>query len=204
MNEIELTFNSRNDDMSNTMSAGSGSGISAEVAVVAIMGVLFGVFLLASWWEMRTALREVSREQVEAERAVVRRESEMAFARQIAQQQAAHRLNRLRAFEESRLAATNTSAQSAPAASGMESGMEHIGRILERLAQAAPDLGDLENAQPFEKPALSMVRGGNAEITEEAPSVAVEKKPRRRKPSASSTRAGNGFSSAAIPASAMR
>jgi uncharacterized membrane protein YccC len=182
--------------MSNAMSAGSNleSGISAEVAVVAIMGVLFGVFLLGSWWEMRTVLREVSREQVEAERAAVRAQSEAAFAKQIAQQQAAHRLNRLRAVETPRVVEAQPQPQPA-------SGMEHIGRILERLAQAAPDLGELEEARPFEKPALSMVRGGQAAQPE---GEAAPKKPRRSKKSTSTQRSGNGFTSAAVPAGAMR
>jgi len=132
---------------------------------VLVMGALFGLFLLCAWLELRRALRSVSREAQKRERALARFESEAAFVRELAREAASQRVAALRSQQAEHsqaqvLALSEEGAQPEPAL-----GLESVGRILERLAQAAPEVSEAASEVPAfaagaGRPALNMVRGG--------------------------------------------
>ena len=114
--------------------------ISEQTVCVLVMSGLMGLFLLGMWWEARRVLREMCDE----DRTEIKIESEQEFRRQMAREEARHRLNDLRA--EMRRA-------SLPSASDMTE-PEHIGRILDRLAR-------IDTRTESERvPELNFVRGG--------------------------------------------
>jgi hypothetical protein len=154
--------------------AGSTLGSSAmtlEGWCVLAMGALFGLFLVCVWWELRAALRRVGRDEKILQRATIRFETEAAFGREIARGRASERVQSLRAMrmEQSAQLAQASSVHAANVslahgehgeAAQDDLGMESVGRILQRLAQAAPEVED--EVPAFTRPALNMVRGGMA------------------------------------------
>ncbi len=138
---------------------GSGAGgMNLEGWCVLIMGALFGLFLFGVWWELRRSLRSVSHKAQQRERAIARLESEAAFVRELAREAASRRVLELRSVAQPQVLELVAREDEAPGAISLES----VGRILERLAQAAPELEDEVPAlgAALARPALNMVRGG--------------------------------------------
>jgi hypothetical protein len=144
---------------------------------VLAMGALFGLFLFGVWWELRRNLRAISHQSQQRERAIARLESEAAFVREMAREAASQRVAALRAAGAPHLqvlARATSPASGADAARGEEAvnhalGLESVGRILERLAQAAPQIvADVPafggDRAPYERPTLNMVRGGKSSV----------------------------------------
>lgn len=144
----------------------SGAGMTLEGWCVLAMGALFGLFLVGVWWELRRALRSVARETKQRERALFRFESRAAFEREMAREAASQRVSALRvarvlnASRRAEVSAAMASIESEERKEEAGFQMESVGRILERLAQAAPAISAMEDEAPaFGRPALSMVRG---------------------------------------------
>ncbi len=140
---------------------GSGAGgMNLEGWCVLIMGALFGLFLFGVWWELRRNLRSISRQSQQRERAMARLESEAAFVRELAREAASRRVLELRSVpqQQAQVLELATREEEVPVALGLES----VGRILERLAHAAPQIEDEVPAfgASLARPALNMVRGG--------------------------------------------
>jgi len=150
------------------LESGASGGMTVEGWCVLAMGALFGLFLLSVWWELRRNLRSIGRESQQRERAVARLESKAAFERELERQAASQRMTALRAVSpEPEQAQVLAPSEEQPASSMI--GLESVGRILERLAQAAPQIEDEVEAPAFgafgafgasARPALNMVRGG--------------------------------------------
>lgn len=163
------------------LESGAAGGMTLEGWCVLAMGVLFGLFLLGVWWELRSSLRSVGREAQQRERAVARLESRVAFERELERQAASRRVAALRA-----VSVASAQMPSAPvlaereqeAASGF--GLESVGRILERLAQAAPPIEAEIEVPAFAgtRPALNMVRGGKSASEEDSAEAAQIATPR--------------------------
>ena len=198
------------------LESGATGGMTLEGWCVLAMGALFGLFLLGVWWELRTNLRSIGREAQQRARALARLESRAAFEREMERQAASKRVTALRAVN-SRVApsAPVLAEREQEVASGL--GLESVGRILERMAQAAPSAEDEIEVPAFAgaRPALNMVRGGKSAsqadvageedrgaAAREAPRIAAPRRSRSGQ-SASRGKARDAVKSSSIGSSAL-